>query len=61
MRILRTAELAKLLRVDPTTIWRWWAKDNVLPKPIQLGPNVHGWQETTIEKWLAERPEAGHE
>lgn len=59
LRVYRPGRLARLLDVNPSTIWRW-EKDGVLPRAIEYG-GVRGWTETTLAKWFEEREqEAGH-
>ena len=56
-QILRTSDLARLLRVSRTTIWRW-AKTGHFPAPIKLGPGVTGWRASDVEAWIASRPDS---
>lgn len=51
LRIIRTAELANLLGISQTTLWRWRQK-GAFPQPIPLGPRMVGWKITDIETWL---------
>lgn len=48
---IRQDELARLLGVSNTTIWRW-RKSNHLPKPIALSNRVIGWRTVDIDAWL---------
>ena len=50
-RILRTNDLAELLGISRTTLWRW-ERRGLLPAKRQLGPNCIGWLESEIESWL---------
>lgn len=54
---MRTAELATLLQVSKPTIWRW-EKEGNLPPRKKFGPNVSGWIRSSIQAWLASRPDA---
>lgn len=64
LRILRTAELAELLGVSRTTLWRWQREGN-FPPPIQLGHGterpLHGWLEQDVLDWLSSRPHVGED
>jgi prophage regulatory protein len=58
VRILRVKEVAELVGVSTTTLWRW-QRDGLMPKRRQIGPNVTGWTEQEITEWLEDRPRAG--
>ena len=51
-KIISLAELAKLVNKSKVTIWRWWAKDKILPQPILLNGKCLGWKSSVIEQWL---------
>ena len=51
---IRAQELATMLAVHRTTLWRW-VHDGHLPRPVQLGPNTIAWDSREIDAWLAER------
>jgi prophage regulatory protein len=53
-KYLRAQELAALLAVHRTTLWRW-VHDGHLPHPVRLGPNTVAWDCTQIDAWLAAR------
>jgi len=55
--LIRPGQLARLLDVDHSTIWRW-AKNGVLPPPRQIGPAVHGWPEDEIAQLIERRRRA---
>lgn len=48
---IRQNELAQLLGVSNTTIWRWRKADH-LPKPIALSHRIIGWRSVDIDIWL---------
>lgn len=54
-RIISLREMAHLLNRTPKTIWRMWAKDGVLPKPLMINGRTLGWKESTYSAWLAEK------
>lgn len=54
-RIISLPEMAQLLNRHPKTIWRMWAKDGVLPKPLMINGRTLGWKESTYSAWLAEK------
>ena len=51
---IRAQELAAMLAVHRTTLWRW-VHDGHLPRPVRLGPNTVAWDSTQIDAWLATR------
>ena len=53
-KYVRAQELATMLAVHRTTLWRW-VRDGHLPRPVQLGPNTVAWNSTQIDAWLASR------
>ncbi len=55
--IITLPEMAKHLKRSPKTIWRMWAKDGSLPKPLMINGRTLGWRESTYSAWLAEKEE----
>ena len=53
-KYLRAQELATMLAVHRTTLWRW-VHDGHLPRPVRLGPNTVAWDSIQIDGWLAAR------
>mgnify|MGYP001600475318 FL=1 len=51
-KIMSLADLANLVNKSKVTVWRWWAKDKILPQPILLNGKCLGWKMSVIEKWL---------
>jgi len=51
-QIISLADLANLVNKNKVTVWRWWAKDKILPKPILLNGKCLGWKSSVIEQWL---------
>ena len=56
-KYLRAQELATMLAVHRTTLWRW-VHEGHLPRPVRLGPNTVAWDSTQIDAWLAVREDA---
>ncbi len=50
-KIIRAKELATLLQISSTTLWRF-RKQKIIPAPIQIGARMIGWQQSTIDEWL---------
>lgn len=57
-RMLRPREVAALLGIGRTTLWRW-QRDGKLPAPRRLGENTIAWAEEELDEWLAARPFVG--
>ena len=53
-KYIRAQELATMLAVHRTTLWRW-VHNGHLPRPVRLGPNTVAWDSTQIDVWLAAR------
>jgi prophage regulatory protein len=50
--IMSLQELANLVNKSKVTVWRWWAKDKILPEPIIINGRCLGWKQSVIEEWL---------
>jgi|TARA_B110000908_G_C9973035_1_gene322034 prophage regulatory protein len=51
-KIISLQQLAILVNKSKVTVWRWWAKDKILPEPIILNGRCLGWQQDVIDQWL---------
>jgi len=51
--LVTLTELSQLLNKSKITIWRWWAKEKILPPPIQFKGRTIGWKQEVIEEWLS--------
>jgi prophage regulatory protein len=51
-KIITLNKLAEQVNKSKVTVWRWWAKDKILPPPILLNGKCLGWRESVIEQWL---------
>ena len=57
-KILREAEVLKMLGISRSTLKRW-VKSGDFPRPFRLGPpgsRVMGWVYKEIANWLKDRP-----
>ena len=50
-RLLTQAEVAKLLRVDRSSVSRW-TKAGILPDSVRVGPRTIRYEREAIENWL---------
>jgi prophage regulatory protein len=48
--MLRPAQVAGLLGVNRSTLWRW-AREGRFPKPVKLSPGVVAWWLTDVREW----------
>ena len=58
--ILRARQLAELLGVHRSTLWRW-EQAGAFPLRRSFGPNTVGWLVSEIETWLHSAPVAKEE
>ena len=56
-RILSRRDVASLLGVSPTTLWRL-VRDRHFPPPMQVSPGRVGWRATTVGTWIDAREAA---
>ena len=52
--VLRAAQIAQMLGIDRTTLYRWIGSGH-FPPPVRLGPNVSCWRASTVQEWLDEK------
>ena len=53
-RLLRPRELANLLSVSLTTVWRL-SRTPGFPRKFMISPNAVGYSEPEVRGWLAQR------
>ena len=53
--ILRARQLAELLGVHRSTLWRW-EQAGAFPLRRSFGPNTVGWLKSEIDEFIASRP-----
>jgi len=51
---LRAADVAALLSVHATTLWRW-SQQGKFPEPTRYTGGVAGWPAAKVVEWLASR------
>lgn len=56
-RILSAKNIAALLGVHISTLYRWESQGRFVPK-VRLGPGRVGYMETDVNAWLNERRKA---
>ena len=50
--LITPKQLQEKLNRSPVTIWRWWAKEKILPSPVMVQGQAIGWRPEVIEQWL---------
>jgi predicted DNA-binding transcriptional regulator AlpA len=55
-RLLRKAQVAEMLGVDPVTLWTW-VKAGQFPKGLILNPrsSIIAWKLSTVRQWIDQR------
>jgi predicted DNA-binding transcriptional regulator AlpA len=53
-QLLRAAQIAAMLQVHPTTIWRWHREGKLGPK-VKLSARVSAWYARNIDAFVASR------
>jgi predicted DNA-binding transcriptional regulator AlpA len=56
-RIVRIAELATILGVHRSTIWRMCAEGRLV-HPVEISAGTRGWRASEVSAWLAAREPA---
>lgn len=59
-RVIRTAELCKMLGMSRPTVYRL-LKSGDLPAGLHIGPKARGWRLSTIMRWLDAKEEQAME
>lgn len=55
MNILSIDDVAELLGVAKSTVWRLHTQEESFPEKIQISPGRVGYRESDLEEWLEER------
>lgn len=53
--LIRVTELATMLSVSRSTIWRWVKDNSTFPNPIKVSDKVTAWRRDEIQDWLQSR------
>jgi excisionase family DNA binding protein len=53
LRVLTTADVARLLGISPRTVRRW-AADGTLPPPVRKGCRYTRWRLADVQRFLGE-------
>ncbi|MGR5323408.1 helix-turn-helix transcriptional regulator [Vibrio sp. DNB22_17_1] len=51
-RVLSLDEVASILGKSKKSLWRWWAKDKVMPEPLKVNGRAIGFRESTVKAFL---------
>lgn len=53
-RFLSRREVADMLNLSPTTLWRL-VRDRRFPPPVRISPGRVGWLDRVVWQWMDER------
>ena len=53
IKLVRISELAQILSVSRSTIYRWLQEKSEFPKPVQLSKRIIAWKLEEIDEWLS--------
>ncbi|HCH0356861.1 TPA: AlpA family transcriptional regulator [Vibrio parahaemolyticus] len=51
-RIIPMEEVAQILGRSLKTLWRWWAKDKIMPRPLMVNGRAIGYKLSTLEAFI---------
>ncbi|HCG5122607.1 TPA: AlpA family transcriptional regulator [Vibrio parahaemolyticus] len=51
-RIIPMAEVAKILNRSTRSLWRWYAKEKIIPEPLKVNGRAIGYRASTVEEIL---------
>ncbi|CAE6724507.1 helix-turn-helix transcriptional regulator [Paraburkholderia nemoris] len=51
---IRAAQFAQVLSISTSTLYQWIA-DDVVPKPVRLGPKALAWNVEVVRAWIDAR------
>ncbi len=54
LRMLRAKQVAELLGLHPTTVWKW-TKNKRLPPPVAISSTAKAWRASDVAAWIEER------
>lgn len=52
-RVIPMAEVAQILNRSMKSLWRWHAKEKIIPEPLKVNGRAIGYRASTVEKILA--------
>ena len=55
IKLVRISELAQILSVSRSTIYRWLQEKSEFPKPVQLSKRIIAWKMEEIDEWLSKK------
>ena len=51
-RIIPLKEISEIVGRHPRTIWRWWAKEEIFPRPLLIHGRCVGWLQRDLDSWM---------
>lgn len=55
--VIRPAQVASMLGISTTTLWRW-RRQRGFPPAMRLGATMVGWRLSEIHNWIDDLPRA---
>jgi prophage regulatory protein len=51
-RVIPMAEVAKIFNRSIKSLWRWYAKEKIIPEPLKVNGRAIGYRASTVEAIL---------
>ncbi|MGX9417151.1 helix-turn-helix transcriptional regulator [Vibrio sp. WJH972] len=51
-RVIPMSEVAKILNRSPKSLWRWYAKDKIIPQSLMVNGRAIGYRASTLDAIL---------
>ncbi|MHA2938433.1 helix-turn-helix transcriptional regulator [Vibrio sp. RC27] len=49
-RVIPMAEVAQILNRSAKTLWRWYAKDKIIPQPLMVNGRAIGYRSSVLNQ-----------
>ncbi|ENM3792534.1 helix-turn-helix transcriptional regulator [Vibrio cholerae] len=49
-RVISMKEVAQILNRSPKTIWKWYAKDEIIPRPLMVAGRAVGYRASVLNQ-----------
>lgn len=51
-RVIPMAEVAQIFNRSIKSLWRWYAKEKLIPEPLKVNGRAIGYRASTVEEML---------